>query len=204
MDTSLMIIDDFLNNPLEAREAALRLSYPKLAEQTYFPGRNSEYRLNIAGIDDQISRIVGQQLTPTPGTGHAKCRVALAGDEGKGNVHIDESHWSGILYLTLPEHCQGGTDFFRHIPTNSERAPIYPEELPNYGFKEFSEVWDKILVPHTNDPSKWEHIMRVPMRFNRLIILRPWFWHNAGPSFGDSIENGRLVHLLFYNVVGWR
>jgi len=37
--------------------------------------------------------------------------------------------------------------------------------------------------------------MTVPIRFNRMILFRPWFWHTAGASFGDNIENGRLVHL---------
>ena len=23
-------------------------------------------------------------------------------------------------------------------------------------------------------------------RFNRLLLLRPWLWHNAGPGFGDG------------------
>ncbi|MFQ5347644.1 MAG: hypothetical protein ACE5ED_07350 [Rhodothalassiaceae bacterium] len=36
------------------------------------------------------------------------------------------------------------------------------------------------------------------MRFNRLVLLRPWLWHTAGPGFGNSLENGRLVYLMFY------
>jgi len=36
------------------------------------------------------------------------------------------------------------------------------------------------------------------MRFNRLVLLRPWLWHTSGPGFGDSIENGRLVYLMFF------
>jgi hypothetical protein len=40
--------------------------------------------------------------------------------------------------------------------------------------------------------------MTVPMRFNRLILLRPWLWHTAGMSFGTSNENCRLVQLFFF------
>jgi hypothetical protein len=40
--------------------------------------------------------------------------------------------------------------------------------------------------------------MTVPMRFNRLVLLQPQYWHTAGGSFGDSIENGRLVYLMFF------
>ena len=40
--------------------------------------------------------------------------------------------------------------------------------------------------------------MHVPMKFNRLILFRPWFFHDAGPGFGTDIRTGRLVYLLFY------
>ena len=40
--------------------------------------------------------------------------------------------------------------------------------------------------------------MQVPMRFNRLVLLRPWLWHTAGPAFGDRPENARLVYLMFF------
>lgn len=199
MRTSMIVVDDFLENPDEIRRAALSLDYPKLGIDTYFPGRNSQQHLTIGGLEPEVSRLVGERLVPTPGTGHARCRSALANDKGRASIHIDESHWSGILYLTLPEHCQGGTDFFRHKPTNSDHAPLNPEELAAMGLKSFDEVWTKILQPDTNNPAKWEHIMRVPMRFNRLILLRPWLWHNAGPSFGTGIENGRLIYLMFFN-----
>jgi hypothetical protein len=56
----------------------------------------------------------------------------------------------------------------------------------------------RVLERDTVDDSKWEMTMRVPMRFNRLILLRPWLWHTAGEAFGDSIRNGRLVYLMFF------
>ena len=43
--------------------------------------------------------------------------------------------------------------------------------------------------------------MRVPLQYNRLILLQPHYWHTAGPGFGDNAENGRLVYLMFFNRV---
>jgi len=40
--------------------------------------------------------------------------------------------------------------------------------------------------------------LRIPMRYNRLILLRPWLWHTAGESFGNSPETARLVYLMFF------
>jgi hypothetical protein len=79
-----------------------------------------------------------------------------------------------------------------------ERVPMTPAELGACGMQSFDDVVEKIMKPHSSDRSKWESTMLVPMKFNRLILFRPWFWHGAGPGFGSSPENGRLIHLLFF------
>ena len=82
MPTSLIVVDDFLDNALALREAALRLSY--LPPQGAFPGRNSAERLEIEGLPEQVSRLVGERLAPiSPLESHAKCRITLAGDAGR-------------------------------------------------------------------------------------------------------------------------
>lgn len=197
MPTSLIVVDDFLQDPHELRQAALRLTYPPL--QGAFPGRNSLERINLDGLTQRISHLVGEPLTLlTPPQSHGKCRITLAGDVGRARVHIDQSYWSGILYLSLPEHCRGGTEFFRHIPTNSERAPLTADELAAMGFRSNEEMHRGIVEKDSLDDGKWEMTMRVPMRFNRLVMLRPWLWHTAGEGFGDTLENGRLVYLMFF------
>lgn len=197
MPTSLIVVDDFLDNPHELRNAALRLTYPD--QEGAFPGRNSLERINLDGLIQQASRIVGEPLELlSPLQSHAKCRITLAADEGRAKVHVDRSHWSGILYLSLPEDCQGGTDFFRHRRTNTDRRPINERELAAMGYTSMEEVHREIIEKDSNDDSKWERTMRVPMRFNRLVMLRPWLWHTAGAGFGDRVENGRLVYLMFF------
>jgi len=197
MLTTLLIIDDFLDNADDLREGALRLTYPE--QQGAFPGRNSLERLNIEGLDQAVSQLVGEPLKPiSPLESHGKCRLTLARDKGRAKVHIDNSHWSGILYLSRDEDSSGGTDFFRHIRTNSDRAPVYQEEFAAAGYSSFDEMHADIIEKDSVDDSKWERTTHVPMRFNRLVLLRPWLWHTAGPGFGDRAENGRLVYLMFF------
>lgn len=200
MFTSLIMVDDFLNEPEKVREAALRLDYPQPAGRTNFPGRNSRQRLSISGLDTAVSQVVGEPVVGQVGQAHEKCRLTLASDEGKqaAGVHIDPAvQWSGILYLSRPADCRGGTEFYRHKPTGTDRAPMFEHEFPRYGISEFDEL-DGLLKRDSLDPSKWEHLMTAPMRFNRLVLLRPWLWHTAGPAFGDRPENGRLVLLYFF------
>lgn len=197
MLTTLLMVDEFLNNAEGLRQEALRLTYPD--QEGAFPGRNSRERINIDGLDEAASRLVGEPLVAvSPLQSHAKCRLTLAKDKGRAKVHIDDSHWSGILYLSRDEDSQGGTDFFRHIRTNSDRAPVYNEELAARGYSSFEEMHADIIEKDSVDDSAWELTTRIPMRFNRLVLLRPWLWHTAGPGFGDSPENGRLVYLMFF------
>ena len=197
MLTTLLIVDDFLNNASGVREAALRLTYPE--QQGAFPGRNSRERINIEGLDQAVSQLLNEPVVPiSPLESHAKCRLTLAKDKGRAKVHIDHSHWSGILYLSRDEDSRGGTDFFRHIRTNSDRAPVYKEELAARGYGSFEEMHADIIEKDSVDDSKWERTTHVPKRFKRLVLLRPWLWHTAGPGFGDRPENGRLVYLMFF------
>src|SRR3546814_134791 len=84
------------------------------------------------------------------------------------------------------------------LPTNTERAPYDDAELAAMGYASRKEMFSEVINRDGTDDSKWEMTMRVPMRFNRLVLLRPWLWHTAGPAFGDRMENGRLVYLMFF------
>lgn len=193
-----LIVDDFLPNPDAVRAAALRLAYPEPDEPTYFPGRNADQALPLQGLDAVISSLVGEALQPAPGTSHLKPRLALEGQQGKGGIHVDNAHWSAILYLTLDQDCQGGTSFHRHKRTNSEHAPVFPGEAERMGLNHPSEIWEKIVFPDQDRAEAWDTTMVIPMRFNRLALFRSYLWHNAGPSFGTSPETGRLILPLFY------
>jgi hypothetical protein len=197
MYTSLVIVDDFLDNAEALREAGLGLTYPD--QQGNFPGRNSVERINIDGLEQQVSKLLGEPLVPMPPTeSHAKFRLTLAADKGTAKVHIDRAHWSGILYLSRPEDCQGGTQFFRHKRTNTDRAPVNDRELADLGYSSQEEMYRDIIKKDTNNDDAWEPTMQVPMRFNRLVLLRPWLWHTAGKAFGDTPESARLVYLMFF------
>ncbi len=201
MPLSLVMVDDFLDNADALRTLALGLDYPvPPPAETYYPGRNSANRVVIEAVDQAVGRVLGERIRPSLGNAHGRFRIALAGDRGRGGVHVDKCDWSGVLYMSRPEDCRGGTTFFRHKATGTERAPITAEELAAAGLRSNAELWDRLIVPDTNRPDRWEPVMTAPMRFNRLILFKPWLWHDAGVSFGDSLQNGRLVYLLFYDL----
>lgn len=193
----VFVIDDFLGNPEAVRQEALSLNY---SVRGRFPGLNSAEKIRLQGLENVVSALVREPVRApwTDDFSHASCRLALASDDQPGRIHIDQSHWSGILYLSRPEDCQGGTEFYRHIPTNTDRVPMDPESLRSIGYSEYKELQRDILDKDALDRSKWELTYTVPMRFNRLVLLQPHYWHTSGAGFGDSIENGRLIYLMFF------
>lgn len=199
---SLIIIDDFLKDPWAARRAALALDYDPAKQFGNFPGLNSSTPLDTSGVDSAVSRVIGTKLGPAPGTQHGHCRLTRKGDRGKSGVHIDPARYSGILYLSRPEDCArpdaGGTDFFRHRRTGLEAVPQDPAKIAASGYSDINALIEDVVNRDTLLPGKWERTLRVPARFNRLLLFSPWQFHNAAPGFGTSPDNGRLVMLLFF------
>lgn len=194
----LFVIDDFLQNAEAVRQEALTLTY---AVRGHYPGLNSTQKIRIEGLEQVISALVHQPVHApwTPDFSHRNCRLSLASDNDKpARIHIDPSNWTGVLYLSRDEDCQGGTELYRHIPTNTDRVPMDVQSLQGVGYDSYGDVEEEILKKDAFDRSKWEQTVVVPARFNRLVLIQPHYWHTAGPGFGDSVENGRLVYLMFF------
>lgn len=199
MPTSLIIVDDFLEEPENFRQAAISLDYPDLKGE--FPGRNSAQRIDLPGLPQHISSLVGENLKPIdPLESHGKCRLTLASDPRLGAVHVDRAQWSGILYLSREEDARGGTDFFRHKKTGLDQVPINDREAERLGYPSSRAVMEQTAFADGKKRSAWEKTMSVPMRFNRLILLRPWMFHSSGSGFGSGPIDGRLIYVMFFTL----
>lgn len=203
MQISYLIIDNFYDDPYEVRQAGLNAEYERRVGEVYYPGDNSVGSYEIEGLNEVVSSLVHEPVMRTPHTAHCRFRIATAGAESQASLrmHVDgANYWSGIVYLSLPEQCQGGTEFYRHREMNSDRAPLYDREVAEYGSESCAIFTQNLTRRDSNDASKWEHLFTVPMRFNRCVIFRPWFWHTSGISFGDRPENARLIQLFFFTL----
>jgi hypothetical protein len=195
---AFIMIDDFLANPDVARDAALRLGYDPANKHGNYPGLLSDRPLVIPGLEEQVGTLIGQPLKPAAGTSHNHCRLTLRGDKGLSGVHVDPCFYSGILYLSKPEDCRGGTDFFRHRRTGLDRVPPTLDGVIAAGYADPNRLVEDVVNGDTLKPAKWEKSFTAPMRYNRLILFSPWMFHNSAPGFGDRPDNGRLVHLMFF------
>jgi hypothetical protein len=194
----LVIVDDFYGDPQRVREAALGCDYPEAPGPLTYPVRNSHQKYLPPGLDEAVSHVVSEPVVDdgSEGSTHGKFRITLENDKSRYMVHVDPNvtHWVSVVYLNLPEQCKGGTTFYRHRELNSDRNPVSQAELNGCGVPDVASL----LRRDGSDPEKWEHLMTVPMRFNRLALYRPWVWHSSGAAFGDSLETGRLIQLIFF------
>ena len=193
-----LMIDDFLANPDAARAAALGLGYDPANKRGNYPGLLSDRALAIPGLDETVGKLIGHAVQPAAGTSHNHCRLTLKGDRGVSGVHVDPAFYSGILYLSRPEDCRGGTDFFRHRRTGLDRVPPTLAGVHAAGYADPNVLIEEVVNGDTLKPARWERSFTAPMRYNRLILFSPWAFHNSAPGFGDRAENGRLVHLMFF------
>ncbi len=201
MYQSIIILDDFYQDAMQIREMALGLEYPDPGDTAYYSGRNSRHALINQGIIDTLSRVVCDKLVPAPRSATGNFRIGLAGDMSRQDIHIDPYRdWAGIIYFSLPEHSQGGTTFWRHRRLGMEAMPSDPKAIESLGYANYEEMRNRIADEDGIDRSKWEQTMTVPMRFNRCLLFRSWLWHSHAENFGDTLENGRLIQVFFFDI----
>ena len=201
MKQQIIVVDDFYDDGMAVRDLALSLEYP-VHEEMVYSGRSSAKALINPGIVSVISKLVAHPLAPSPKSANGHFRISLADDKPSQDIHVDPGRdWAGVLFLTLPEHCRGGTCFWRHKRLGIEQMPDDPAEIARHGYKSFEEMRISLAEGDGMDRYKWEQTMTVPMRFNRLVLFRSWLWHSPAVNFGDRPENARLTQVFFFNFV---
>lgn len=202
MKSNIVIVDDFLENPWELRQQALKAEYP-IPEQSTYPGRNSSTNFYTKEMHDKIQNRWGEFLEPAQGSACGFVRISLEKDTFEQDIHIDPG-WDvgGVLFLNSPQQCfpDAGTSFWYHNKLGMERCPSNPIEGKMYGFHDYDHIRKEIIYGDGLDRSKWTRYALTPMKFNRLVLFDPMLWHSHGENFGDTLENGRLVMLFFLTV----
>ena len=182
IDDTVLIIDNAVPDPIALRIRALQAPFADLE----IPGDGVYPRsciVQIPELVEEVERTLGRKLS-TVGTGF---RLCYGGEVPQSFVHADTAYGtiSAVLYLTLPDHCEGGTAFWKHKFTGLESTELGGS--PN--------DW--------KDPDMWEQARLVDMQFNRLVVYPSNRFHSRWPqeAFGTGPENGRLTAVGFFNEV---
>jgi hypothetical protein len=204
-EQTLLVIDDFYDEPAAARAEALQLEYPITGR---FPGRNSENH-KVQETMTHVGRVLRRNITcDVRSRDITFFRLTRGSDRGRCDIHVDPSGWAGVCYLNPPEQCYGGTSFFRHRKTGLTRWPT-PAEAARL-------VADGVVEP-SPDPrvddlsyffiregevrENWDELCSIPMQHNRAIFYNAKQFHTitAWDRFGETDETARLTRLFFFN-----
>lgn len=179
---SIVIKDDFHAQPDDLRKLALAKSYneppaetPRLAVTAVCNEPETMAMGNL--LKPYLQHVENNQVVGI----NVLFRYTLANARKKVFCHVDGCSYAGILYLSKPENCAGGTTIYRHKATGDE---IYDKKHRHlYDFK---------------DATQWEVITEVEMVYNRLVMYPGQLFHAITPVFfGDTIDNARLTQNVF-------
>lgn len=175
------IVDDFYLDPMAVRSELIRQPF----SPPHPSGRGGPaWRCNLPPSDElarKLSDIWGFPIDSL----HAEARYNLASSSPPhGFCHSDYyvSEYTAVIYMSLPGDCQGGTNFFRHTPSESI---CYHPSLGRLNYA---------------DPNIWELVHTVDMVFNRLTTYPSKNFHGIKrPFFGAKKENARLIQSIRFN-----
>jgi hypothetical protein len=87
---SILVVDDFYDDPHAVRNAALQVDYARSVEGANYPGDNSAETFEMKGLNEFVSNLVHEPLMGTPNSGHCRFRIATAGAESRarGRMHV--------------------------------------------------------------------------------------------------------------------
>ena len=178
----LFYIDDFLDDPIAAREQILNLDFESpLNPANGVVSFNAHIPENLLEeMKPKIEAALSSRIDFHP---RSKCALTFENHPHPHVCHVDggdnmcKFNWTVIVYLNTPEQCTGGTNFFKHLPTGH----IYNKN----GFAQY--------FPDYPDKTKWELIEQVEMKFNRVLFCPAWRFHSLAFTFGNSKETARMT-----------
>ena len=104
-------------------------------------------------------------------------------------IHFDTGNisWTGYVFLQK-DHPKdlAGVEFWKHKETLIEEIPKTIEELKDLGYENL-ESFKTFIDDNILDFSKWESVFKIPYKYNRLVIFRPWLFRSTGSLISNNI-----------------
>jgi hypothetical protein len=195
----VVIHDDFYSNPDQIVELVKSLEFED-PNQGNYPGKNSKFIHYPEEFNDFFSWMTGEKVKAATGSSAGMFRLTTAEDRFKQKIHIDlpnmNCSWAGVLYLNKEFKPDAGTKFWQHKETGMDELPLNSNDASTLGFHSLDDV-KKFMETDGLDESKWNCVMSVPLKYNRLVLFRPWMWHSIGAQFGHNDDTARLTQLFF-------
>jgi hypothetical protein len=192
----IIVVDNFCTAIDAVKASAFASGFGKWAPNQGVVGSSVYTGMNFQGLHapmiHSISMAIGRPVFPNS----MFFRVTNT-DTEKAYTHSDRDHgdWTCVCYLT--EHKErSGTGFYRHRKSGLSEMPCLHELQ--------KKKWSKLKrdIVHGTD-ADWEETAFVAGLYNRAVIFRAPLFHARRPrnGFGTSEKEGRLVHVVHFNIL---
>jgi hypothetical protein len=181
----LIIIDNVYEDPYAVREYALSLHYEE--DERWYKGKRSGVNHQPGGLPQLIERAIGQPIKRWDTQGINGC-FQITNSKDQQVYHYDDQRWAGVLYLTPNAPAESGTRLLRSKVNGTRNSR-----------EDDREIVDQAFENDFYDSTKFEVVDSAGNIFNRLILMDANSYHSAGPYFGTTPEEGRLVQLFFFD-----
>ena len=187
-EPTIIVIDNFYNNPDAVRDYAMTREY---VERGYHGavGHRTLKPKHFDGVKEKFESLLGKKMAKGNELGgwdyqtNGVFQHCMAEDPFV--IHADDQKWAAMIYLTPDAPVECGTTLYRHKKTGQDRV-------------ERKSDWD-VFKGNFYDPTPFEIVDVVGNKYNRMILFDAKHIHAASQYFGDSIENDRLFQLYFFN-----
>lgn len=173
----IRVFDEVFTDPLEYRRQALASEFKSVDLGQVFHG--------IAAPDGFAQRLPEWVQAHLPGLTPTLTffRKSPEGQIEPNFVHTDCSmgDWTGIFYLNPHAPEKDGTDFWIHRETGAIKSSPEFDGLADW-----------------NHPDKWDLLLHVASRFNRLLMFPAPLFHSRAMYMNyGSADESRLIQVVF-------
>jgi hypothetical protein len=189
---SLIVVDNFFDDPDSVRDLALSVPYNFIAD---YPGMRTKGINEIQSLQlkEKFGKILNQTITrwdmfDGDSKKHMNTCFQLCLKDDTTWVHHDYTKWAAVAYLTPDADIDSGTGFFSHKETG---ICVWDKNNPKTDYNTTDDMYDI---------DKWQLIAEVKNVYNRMILYRADQYHRSMvPGFGNNYLTGRLTQVFFFD-----
>ncbi len=193
INPEIIIVDNFYKDPDAVRNFAINnLSFNPSG---YHKGYRTQ-RFILDGTKEKFENILNKKIINWEYPGYANGCFQFCVESDPIVYHVDQQMFAGIVFLTPDAPLDSGTLTFKSKKTG--RFKYSKNEIDQKDF--LSSFTDDTGNVNFYSNANLELVDRVANVYNRLVLFEARSIHAAEKYFGDTINNGRLFHIFFFDL----
>ena len=194
---SIIVVDNFYDNPDEVRNLALMQDYQSNIK--FYKGKRTEAKILFPLLKEKFEKLLGVEIKNWLNH-RANGVFQITNNKDPLVWHCDQQSYAAAIYLSKNNSVNSGTSFWRDRKYKIRREPTNAEIFSNQELYEInSHIFSSYNITHGDN---WELVDKIGSVYNRLVIWDAKLIHSASSynDFSDSVEDSRLIHLFFFDV----